>query len=98
MKVHDILHNKEKKVNFLWILYGLVLVILFLVSSTDLIIKEETAKIYPISVVIGDVSDENYVNFRKGMERAAMEFNGRWKPGSHRSAGGCGDGSRHAAG
>ena len=76
MKVHDILHNKEKKVNFLWILYGLVLVILFLVSSTDLIIKEETAKIYPISVVIGDVSDENYVNFRKGMERAAMEFNG----------------------
>ena len=76
MKVHDILHNKEKKVNFLWILYGLVLVILFLVSSTDLIIKEETAKIYPISVVIGDVSDENYVNFRKGWKGPPWSLTG----------------------
>ena len=66
----------KKRVNFFWIIYGVVLAVLFLVSSTDLIIKEEEAKIYPISVIIGDTIDENYVNFRKGMERAAMEFNG----------------------
>lgn len=66
----------KKKVNFFWIIYGVVLVILFLVSSTDLIIKEEEAEVYPISVIIRDTSDENYVNFRKGMERAALELNG----------------------
>lgn len=66
----------DKKINFLWGLYGAALIILFLLSSTDLIIKEEEAQVYPISVIIRDASDENYVNFRKGMERAAMEFNG----------------------
>ncbi len=66
----------NRKVKFLWILYGMVLAVLFLLSSTDLIIKEEAAEVYPISVIIGDTSDENYVNFRKGMERAAIELNG----------------------
>lgn len=64
------------KVKIFWILYGLVLAALFLVSSTDLIIKEGAAKVYPISVIVEDTSDENYVNFRKGMERAAVELNG----------------------
>lgn len=74
MKIREILH--KRKINFFWILYGIVLVVLFLVSSTDLIIKEEEGEVYPISVIIGDTSDENYVNFRKGIEQAAMEFNG----------------------
>lgn len=64
------------KVKWLWILYGVVLAVLFLLSSTDLIIKEEAAEVYPVSVIIGDTTDENYVNFRKGMERAAIELNG----------------------
>ena len=64
-----------RKVNVFWILYGMVLTVLFLLSSTDLIIKEEAAEIYPVSVIIGDASDEHYVNFRKGMERAAVELN-----------------------
>ena len=63
----------NRKVKFLWILYGMVLAVLFLLSSTDLIIKEEAAEVYPVSVIIGDTSDENYVNFRKGMERAAIK-------------------------
>lgn len=74
MKMHEIL--RKKKINFFWILYGFVLVVLFLLSSTDLIIKEEEAEIYPVSVIIGDTSDENYVNFRKGMDQAARAFNG----------------------
>ncbi len=58
-----------------WILYGMVLVLLFLLSSTDLIIKEKKAQIYAISVIVEDTVDDNYVNFRKGMDRAAIEYN-----------------------
>lgn len=65
--------NKKERV--LWILYGIVLIVLFLLSSTDLIIKEKKASVYPISVIIEDTSDDYYVNFKKGMERAAVELN-----------------------
>ena len=53
------------KENFFWIFYGLVLLGLFLLSSTDLIIKEEEAGIYPISVIVGDTTDDQYVNSAK---------------------------------
>lgn len=65
----------NKKVNLLWVLYAAVLIVLFLLSSTDLIIKERKAEVYPISVIIEDTSDDYYVNFRRGMERAAVELN-----------------------
>ncbi len=63
-----------RKEKVLWILYGIVLILLFLLSSTNLIIKEKETQIYGISVIIEDTSDDNYVNFRKGMDRAAMEL------------------------
>lgn len=63
------------KVKLFWCLYGIVLIFLFVLSSTDWIIKEEKSEIYPISVIIEDTADDNYVNFRKGMERAALELN-----------------------
>lgn len=63
-----------RKEKMLWILYGMVLFLLFLLSSTDLIIKEKKTQVYKISVIIEDASDENYVNFRKGMDRAAIEL------------------------
>lgn len=63
-----------RKEKMLWILYGIILLLLFLLSSTDLIIKEKKTQIYKISVIIEDISDENYVNFRKGMDRAAIEL------------------------
>lgn len=65
--------NRKERV--LWILYGIVLIALFLLSSTDFIIKEKKAEVYPVSVIIEDTSDDYYVNFKKGMERAAMELN-----------------------
>ncbi len=64
--------GKEK---FFWISYGIGLTFLFLLSSTDLIIKEEEAKVHPISVIVEADSDDNYVNFRKGMDLAAVELN-----------------------
>ena len=64
-----------KREKLLWSGYVLLLVILLLLSSTDLIIKEKEREIYPVSVIVEDADDGNYVNFRKGMELAAMEEN-----------------------
>lgn len=64
--------GKEK---LFWIFYGMVLIALFLLSSTDLIIKEEETKIHSISVIVESDSDDNYVNFKKGMDMAAIELN-----------------------
>ncbi|MDD3251018.1 MAG: substrate-binding domain-containing protein [Lachnospiraceae bacterium] len=64
-----------RKEKILWVFYAAVLVFLYLLSSTDLIIKEQKSEVYPLSVIVEDVRDENYVNFRKGMDRAAMELN-----------------------
>lgn len=66
---------KNKKGKILWFFYGFILVILFLLSATDLIIKEQKNEVYPLSVIIEDAKDDNYVNFKKGMDRAAFEMN-----------------------
>lgn len=59
----------------IWGLLAGVLIILFLLSSTDLIIKEKKTEIYPVSVIIGDTTDDYDTNFRKGVDRAADEYN-----------------------
>lgn len=56
-------------------LYVVFLVILFLMCSTDLIIREPEKEIYQIAVIIEDVKSDNYSNFRKGMDQAAVEYN-----------------------
>lgn len=58
-----------------WGLLAGILVLLFLMSSTDLIIKEKKTEIYPVSVIIGDTTDDYYINFRKGVDKAADEYN-----------------------
>ncbi len=65
----------SKKEKIMWFVYGMILILLFLMSSTELIIKEQENPVYPISIVVEEASDENYVNFRKGMDRAAIELN-----------------------
>lgn len=66
---------KNKNGNVLWIIYAFALLVLFLMSATDLIIKEPENEVYPISVIIEDAKDDNYVNFKKGMDQAAIEMN-----------------------
>ena len=65
--------NKGK---ILWCIWAGILVLLFLMSSTDLIIKEKKIEVYPISVIIEGDNDDYYVNFKKGMDQAAAEFHG----------------------
>ena len=54
-----------RKEKLLWLGYGIILVLLFLLSSTDLIIKEEKREIYPISVIVEDTSDIMYIEIIK---------------------------------
>lgn len=63
--------NKER---VLWGMFAGVLVLLFLLSSTDLIIKEKKQEVYVVSVLVADASDEYYINFRKGMDKAAEKL------------------------
>lgn len=65
----------NKKERGMWLLSACVLAVLFLLSSTDLIIKERKSEIYPIAVIIEDTRDDNYVNFKKGMDQAAIALN-----------------------
>ncbi len=64
-----------KQEKLLWGLMAVVLVFLYLLSSTDLIIKEKKTEIYPVSVIVSDTNDEFYANFRKGADKAAEEYN-----------------------
>ena len=57
------------------VLYIVCLVVLFLMCSTDLIIREPERQIYQIAVIIEDVRSDNYSNFRKGMDLAVAELN-----------------------
>lgn len=57
-----------------WYGWGVILIVLFLLSSTDLIIKEKKIQVYPVSVIIQEKDDEFYANFKKGMDKAAEEY------------------------
>ena len=59
----------------MWAAFAVVLVFLYLLSSTDLIIKEKKVEIYPVSIIVGDTTDDYYGSFRKGVEQAADEYN-----------------------
>lgn len=64
-----------KRGKLLIFLYMIFLIVLFLMCSTDLIIREPEQGIYQVAVIIEDVRDDNYSNFRRGMDQAAVEFN-----------------------
>ncbi len=58
----------------IWILSVGMITLLFILSSTDLIIKENQVIVYSIAAILDETSDANIMNFRKGIERAATEL------------------------
>ncbi len=64
----------SKREKILWCICAVFLVLLFLLSSTDLIIKERAVQIDSISVILSEDTDDYYQNFRKGMEKAATDL------------------------
>ena len=63
--------NREK---ISWCAGILLLVALYLLSSTDLIIKEKKREICRISVIIDNVNDNYYGSFRAGMDMAEKKY------------------------
>lgn len=63
-----------KREKILLCIGAIFLILLFLMSSTDLIIKERAVQIDSISVVLSEDTDDYYQNFRKGMEKAATDL------------------------
>lgn len=55
--------------------YMIFLLVLFLMCSTDLIIREPEREVYQVAVIIEDTRDDYYSNFRKGIDQAAVELN-----------------------
>ena len=54
----------------------ILILVLYLVSSTELIFSDDTDhEIYNISVIIDDTTDSTWQNYKKGMEQAAMDYN-----------------------
>lgn len=67
--------EKIKTPSVLWISYGLFLVFLYIAATTDLVIKEKTKVVYPISILSENLSEEYAGNLKKGIFAAADEFN-----------------------
>lgn len=65
----------NKKSIIFWVLYAALLIFLYILSATDLIIKENETKVYSISILVDGISGENFENMKKGMDEAAYEFN-----------------------
>lgn len=65
----------NKKTIAFWLIYAAILIFLYILSATDLIIKENEAGVYSISVILDGISGENLENMKKGMDEAAYEYN-----------------------
>ena len=63
--------NREK---ISWCAGVLLLVMLYLLSSTDRLIKEKKREICRISVIIDNVNDNYYGSFRAGMDMAEKKY------------------------
>lgn len=59
----------------LLIAVSLALVLLFILSSTDLVLAEKKNEVYVISVLVDDDSSKSWHNFRMGMDKAAEKWN-----------------------
>lgn len=65
----------KKRETWMLIGFGIMLIVLYLLSSTDLLIKERKTEVYPISLILDDTTEESYQNFKKGVDRVAIELN-----------------------
>lgn len=59
----------------IFLMVVLLLLSLFVISSTDLFIPRDDNEVYDISVIINDSDGERWTNFRSGMDQAAKEMN-----------------------
>lgn len=65
--------KKGERISF--IAAVLIILTLFLISSTDLVISEKKSEVYNIHIILEEEQQEQYQNLKKGIEAAAEKLN-----------------------
>ena len=60
---------------YIWILWFISIVLLFIISQTDLILKEEVPHVYQVSLILDSEDESKYINLKKGVDDAAKKYN-----------------------
>ena len=60
---------------YIWILWFISIVLLFIISQTDLILKEEVPQVYQVSLILDSEDESKYINLKKGVDDAAKKYN-----------------------
>lgn len=60
---------------YIWLLWFLSIVLLFILSQTNLILKESTQKVYQVSLILDTENEDRYINLKKGVDDAAGKNN-----------------------
>lgn len=60
---------------YIWILWSISIVLLFIISQTDLILKEEVPHVYQVSLILDSEDESKYINLKKGVDDAAKKYN-----------------------
>lgn len=60
---------------YIWMLWFLSIVLLFILSQTNLILKESTPQVYQVSLILDGGDESEYINLKKGVDAAANKYN-----------------------
>ena len=60
---------------YIWTAWFLSIVLLFILSQTDLILKESSPKVYQVSLILDSENESEYANLKKGVDDAAKRYN-----------------------
>lgn len=60
---------------YIWIVWFISILLLFVISQTNLILKEETPRVYQVSLILDGEDESKYINLKKGVDEAAKKYN-----------------------
>ena len=60
---------------YVWTAWFFSIVLLFILSQTDLILKENSPKVYQVSLILDSEDESEYANLKKGVDDAAKRYN-----------------------
>ena len=60
---------------YIWIVWFISIILLFVISQTNLILKEEIPKVYQVSLILDGEDESKYINLKKGVDEAAKKYN-----------------------
>lgn len=60
---------------YIWIVWFISIILLFVISQTNLILKEETPRVYQVSLILDGEDESKYINLKKGVDEAAKKYN-----------------------